>query len=74
MQLQDVGHVSCIYCTVLRNTLAHSHSTRYTDTLRGFPALTSDQYINLYRPNVNYSWRTAPLTSKIAFYIFIKQI
>ena len=25
-------------------------------------------------PNVNYSWRTAPLTSKIAFYIFIQQI
>ena len=24
--------------------------------------------------NVNYSWRTAPLTSKIAFYIFIQQI
>jgi len=25
-------------------------------------------------PNVNYSWRTAPLTSKVAFYIFIQQI
>jgi len=25
-------------------------------------------------PNVNYSGRTAPLTSKIAFYIFIQQI
>ena len=23
---------------------------------------------------VNYSWRTAPLTSKVAFYIFIQQI
>ena len=32
------------------------------------------QWINLYTPNVNYSWRTAPLTSKIAFYIFIQQI
>ena len=29
---------------------------------------------NLKTPNVNYSWRTAPLTSKVAFYIFIQQI
>jgi len=25
-------------------------------------------------PNVNYSGRTAPLTFKVAFYIFIQQI
>ena len=30
--------------------------------------------INLLMPNVNYSWRTAPLNSKVAFYIFIQQI
>jgi len=30
--------------------------------------------INLLTPNVNYSVRTAPLTSKVAFYIFIQQI
>jgi len=30
--------------------------------------------INLLTPNVNYSGRTTPLTSKIAFYIFIQQI
>ena len=30
--------------------------------------------INLLTPNVNYSGRTAPLTYKIAFYIFIQQI
>ena len=30
--------------------------------------------INLLTPNVNYSGRTAPLTFKVAFYIFIKQI
>jgi len=30
--------------------------------------------LNLLKPNVNYSGRTAPLTSKIAFYIFIQQI
>jgi len=31
-------------------------------------------YLNLLTPNVNYSSRTAPLTSKVAFYIFIQQI
>ena len=30
--------------------------------------------VNLLTPNVNYSCRTAPLTSKVAFYIFIQQI
>jgi len=30
--------------------------------------------INLLTPNVNYSGRTAPLTSKVSFYIFIQQI
>jgi len=29
---------------------------------------------NLKTPNVNYSGRTAPLTSKVAFYIFVQQI
>ena len=30
--------------------------------------------VNLLTPNVNYSGRTAPLTSKFAFYIFVQQI
>ena len=30
--------------------------------------------LNLLMPNVNYSGRTTPLTSKVAFYIFIQQI
>jgi len=30
--------------------------------------------LNLLTPNVNYNGRTAPLTSKVAFYIFIQQI
>ena len=30
--------------------------------------------LNLLMPNVNYSGRTATLTSKVAFYIFIQQI
>jgi len=33
-----------------------------------------DGCINLLTPNVNYSGRTAPLTSKVAFYVFIQQI
>ena len=32
------------------------------------------QLLNILTPNVNYSGRTAPLTSKVAFYIFIRQI
>jgi len=30
--------------------------------------------MNLLKPNVNYSGRTAPLTSKVAFCLFIQQI
>ena len=30
--------------------------------------------LNFLTPNVNYSGRTAPLTSKVAFYILIQQI
>ena len=35
---------------------------------------TFEYLINLLTPNVNYSGRTAPLTSKVVFYIFIQQI
>ena len=31
-------------------------------------------FLNLLTPNVKYSGRTAPLTSRVAFYIFIQQI
>ena len=31
-------------------------------------------FFNILTPNVNYSGRTASLTSKVAFYIFIQQI
>ena len=30
--------------------------------------------INPLTPNINYSGRTAPLTYKVSFYIFIQQI
>ena len=36
--------------------------------------LTFHHLFNHLTPNVNYSGRTAPLTSKVAFYIFIQQI
>ena len=35
---------------------------------------TRAHLINLLTPSVNYSGRTAPLTSKVAFYLFIQQI
>jgi len=38
------------------------------------PCVNDKHFINLLTPNVNYSGRTAPLTSKVAFYIFIQQI
>jgi len=34
----------------------------------------SPMSFNLLAPNVNYSGRTAPLTSKVAFYTFIQQM
>jgi len=38
-----------------------------------FPSPPYDVF-NLLTPNVNYNGRTAPQTSKVAFYIFIQQI
>ena len=37
-------------------------------------ALSVFQRVNLLTPNVKYSGRTAPLTSKVALYILIQQI
>jgi len=47
-----------------------------------FSTLTNDRYpkqspagpFNLQTPNVSYSWRTARLTSKVAFYILFQEI
>jgi len=33
---------------------------------------TCVKHLNFLTPNVNYSGRTAPLTSKVVFYIFIQ--
>ena len=35
---------------------------------------TDVSIIKLLTPNVNYRGRTAPLTSKVAFYIFIQKV
>jgi len=40
----------------------------------GIRGLMGGKGINLLTPNVNYSGRTAPLTSKFAFYVFIHQV
>jgi len=42
--------------------------------LSGVSIAANTHYINLLTPNVNYSGRTAPLTSKVTFYILIQQI
>jgi len=42
--------------------------------LRTLSSKERTKHINLLMPNVNYSGRTALLTSKVAFYIFIQQI
>jgi len=34
----------------------------------------TDKLFYLLMPNINYSGRTAPLTSKVAFYIFSQEI
>ena len=41
---------------------------------RKYSVFDSNLVVNLLTPNVNYSGHTAPLTSKVAFYIFIQQI
>ena len=43
-------------------------------TMKIIVCLLCSCWINLLTPNVNYSGRTAPLTSKVAFYVFIQQI
>jgi len=53
----------------LRNTTQHGMLPQY-------PNWNSEINVtfNLLTPNVNYSGLTAPLTSKVAFYIVIQQI
>jgi len=46
----------------------------YSYQLIRVPVYTLIPSFNLLTPNVNYSGRIAPLTSEVAFYIFIQQI
>jgi len=55
------------------STQTLGHTGPVTGSLYLFP-LYHNTEINLLTPNVNNSGRTAPLTSKVAFYIFIQQI
>ena len=59
----------------VRQIASRKHEVPATDLNVGI-AMCLDTYydINLLTPNVNYSGRTATLTSKVAFYIFIQQI
>jgi len=64
--IETVNFIKAVRINVLQNTLKQVYR------------LPSDRTeidnINLLTPNVNYSGRTAPLTSKVAYYIFIQQI
>ena len=73
----------CVYWIVQRGTVCVMHSAERhcvcTAQTRGAPHIYLCtcwiiKCFNLLTPNVNYSGRTAPLTSKVAFYIFIQQI
>jgi len=54
---------------VLRGGFAYQNAL--TETALCQPVRT---HVNLLTSNVNYSGRSAPLTSKVALYIFIQQI
>jgi len=56
----------------VKNSWSHACATLYAVTVC---SLSNHWFlINLLTRNVNYNGCTAPLTSKVAFYIFIKQI
>jgi len=75
-----IHHCLVAYATVKREPIHSIHKDSY---LRQYvrvngkfyvPAVYHRDLFNLLMPNVNYSGRTAPLTSKVAFYVFIQQI
>jgi len=67
---------------VLTNSFSEISFTKtYTVTICVLPSTEAQictrdilDFLNLLTPNVSYTGRTAPLTSKGAFYIFIQQI
>ena len=58
-----------------KSRLSHTTAVFYLITATSSNILRDwNHLLNLLMPNVNYSGRTAPLTSKVALYIFIQQI
>jgi len=53
---------------------SYKNSNKYFFLAKYYITQIQGTFFNLLMPNVNYSGRTAPLTSKVAFYIFIQQI
>ena len=64
-----IPHTMCFYCKVFPFSKIFGFCLH---DISLFPK--NAKSINLLTPNVNYSGRTAPLTSKVACYIFIQQI
>jgi len=69
----DVGRSEYIVMAVIPNVDAVMESNIRTCVRLQYFGIKEIK-INLLTPNVNYSVRTAPLASKVAFYIFIQQI
>ena len=68
-----------VYCTYIPLFYLKSHHEQVKEPDGKYNRCSSCLHrasviINLLTPNVNYSGRTAPLTSKVAFHIFIQQI
>jgi len=59
-----------MYSNLQVNKYLHTVASCWISSTLNFCVLS----VNLLTPNVNFSGRTAPLTSKVAFYIFIQQI
>jgi len=64
------------YCTLIKMYNRNILSLMCISRIQASKYLTKSLFlvVKLLTPNVNYSGRTAPLTSKVAFYIFIQQI
>ena len=65
--------ISCTECIHFRETNICLLVTVLYRVHKSQALVRNVRQINLLTPNVNYSGRTAPLTSKVAFYIFIQQ-
>jgi len=72
MKLHSFANSADSGCPTRRENWQHLAHASAVFTHRLKELITME--INLLTPNVNYSGRTARLTSKVAFYIFIQQI